>query len=320
VIEEAPVYTSAPVTSLASKINSGDVIWSEQDGVQNWGLDRIDQIDLPLDGVYWYPESAGEGVNIYVIDTGINIDHEDFEGRARWGKTFLGTSNSTIDNIGHGTMVASMAAGKKYGVAKKANLIAVKILDAMGKGTNIDTMRALQWVWEQHESSTNKKTIINMSLGGETDDALNDMVERIVSQGIVVVTAAGNGNASGIPQDACIDSPGSAKGVINVGATDKYDRIAKFSNYGKCVTLFAPGVRLAGAAHNSKTSITVRSGTSFAAPLVTGVIAILLGEEGPMDPREVYKRIGAAAIPNKIRGLDRLSPNLLLRSVPITQS
>jgi subtilisin family serine protease len=312
VIEEAPVYAAARITGLSTTLNSSKVVWAEQAGVRNWGLDRIDQVELPLDGVYWYPESGGEDVNIYVIDTGINVDHEDFEGRARWGKTFLGTSTSTVDDAGHGTMVASMAAGKKYGVAKKANLIAVKILDATGQGTNIDSMRALQWVWEQHESSTNKKTVINMSLGGQADDPLNEVVERIVARGIPVITAAGNGDASGYPLDACSTSPGSAKGVINVGATDRQDRVASFSNYGKCVTLFAPGVQLMGAAHDSKTGTAVYSGTSFAAPLVSGAVAILIGESGPMSPDEVYQRIKAAAIPDRIRGLDRLSPNLLL--------
>ncbi|RKP05270.1 peptidase S8/S53 domain-containing protein, partial [Thamnocephalis sphaerospora] len=198
----------------------------------NWGLDRIDQVSLPLDGKYWYPESAGAGVNVYIVDTGINVNHVDFGGRAKWGRSFIEPTNSLTDDQGHGTMVASLVGGATYGVAKNATLIAVKVLDTLGMGTNVAAIKGLHWIWQQHRNSDNKRTVVNMSLGGMYDPMMNRFVETLIKDGATVVAGAGNGY-NGQPQDACSVSPGSAKGIINVGATDKQDRSASFSNYGK---------------------------------------------------------------------------------------
>ncbi|CAJ0838891.1 19618_t:CDS:2, partial [Entrophospora sp. SA101] len=209
----------------------------------NINLDRIDQRKLPLDKKFRFPASQGSGVNVYIVDTGINVKHQEIIGRARHGGSFC-PNCPAIDDHGHGTHVAALVGGKTFGVARKSNLIAVKVLNSLGSGTTAGVLSGLTFVLNQHKSSSNKKTVVNMSLGGPLSQALNAAVEALTKAGIHVVVAAGNSNT-----DACSKSPSSVPSAITVGATDlvkvlgviTLDKVASFSNFGKCVDIFAPG-------------------------------------------------------------------------------
>ena len=223
-----------------------------------WGLDRIDS-HTGLNGKYVYPENAGEGVTVYVVDTGTTVQHIEFEGRASWG--FDSTGEGFVDTVGHGTHVAATIAGKSFGVAKKATIIAVKTLTLRG-GTEETVIKGLQWVVNDFKTRKTK-AIINMSLGGRFSKVLNDAVEAVVSSGVHVIVAAGNDN-----KDACGYSPASASTVVTVGATDKKDFKASFSNWGKCIDLHAPGVDILSAWKGNGNRTNTISGTSMSAPHV----------------------------------------------------
>ncbi|ORX98654.1 subtilisin-like protein, partial [Basidiobolus meristosporus CBS 931.73] len=279
----------------------------------SWGLDRLDQRQLPLDKRYTHIDSGGAGVDVYIIDTGIYTEHEDFEGRAHWGTSVVNGSSS--DGNGHGTFVAGIIGGKKYGVAKKVKLHAVKVLDSNGGGSTSSLIKGLQYVYEEHQKKENKRTIINMSLGSSYSRLVNDIVGEVIQAGIVVVAAAGNGNESGIGIDACGVSPASARGVITAGATRSDDQIAIFSNFGRCVTLFAPGQQVTSDFIGSSSANNSFSGTSFSSPYTAGVAALILGNsEEVLSPSEVQHRLVTLATKNIVKGLPFGSPDLLLYS------
>ncbi|KAI8048025.1 peptidase S8/S53 domain-containing protein [Syncephalis plumigaleata] len=298
---------------LSAAISSG----TAEDNPPSWGLDRIDQRKLPLDKEYAYPKSAGDGVNVYVVDTGINVNHEDIKGRATWGAVFgAGKNDPQVDDIGHGTFVAGVIAGKRFGVAKKAKVISVKVYRKKGDQTTSDVVNGLKWVLQQHQSSSNKKTIVNMSSGAPYDQVLNNAVEQLTAAGITVVTSAGNSGEQNVPFDSCNHSPSSAASVISVGATDKDDKVASYSNTGRCVTLFAPGTDVVSISNDLNIKTTTNGGTSFSTPYVTGVAALLLGEKGAMSPADVKKALVNAATKNVIKGFKSgdSAPNLMLYS------
>jgi subtilisin family serine protease len=271
-------------------------------------LDRIDQARLPLNGKYNYPRAAGSGVNVYIVDTGINIQNLDFEGRATHGGSFcVGCLNT--DDHGHGTNVAGIVGGKIFGVAKKVKLIAIKVFDASGQGFTSDIMAGLSFIAKEHIKSTNKNTVINMSLGGVFNNIFNAAVDSLTSMGIHVVAAAGN-NAG----DACLLSPASAVTAIAVGATDpSTDRIASFSNKGKCVNIFAPGVNIISDGIGSNTDISVQSGTSQATPHVSGTVALIIALSGNRTPAQMKIDINKLSTKNVVIGLDSVTPNRFLR-------
>ncbi|KND03973.1 uncharacterized protein SPPG_01423 [Spizellomyces punctatus DAOM BR117] len=253
-----------------------------------WGLDRIDQRAYPLDGRYQsYPDSGGEGVDIYIVDTGINIKHKDFEGRAVWGTTTRSDNAPDFDDNGHGSHVAGIAGSKTYGVAKKARLIAVKALDADGHGPYSELIEGLQWVARNAPPTGNKSIVNSLSIQGEVSQALNGAVTGLLDLGIHVVSASGNRG-----QDACGFSPAEITtntSAISVGAVDDSDTEPAFSNYGDCVSIMGPGVRILSVDADSNDGTRVMSGTSMAAPHVSGVLAILLagatdGNGIPTDP------------------------------------
>ncbi|CAG8619156.1 9840_t:CDS:2, partial [Cetraspora pellucida] len=295
-----------------------------QDFVQSWGLDRIDQRSPLLSKTYSYPESAGYGVDVYVVDTGIDIDHPEFEGRASWGITTT-KRNTDKDENGHGTFVAGIIGGKTYGVAKRTNLIAVKSLDDEGTGSIKSVLYGLQYVIQSHLAKGGKgKTVANLSLGSEYNRAVNLAVSELVKHGIIITAAAGNG-LEGKGVDACHVSPASARTAITVGSTTQTDHISRFSNYGECVNLFAPGQGILSSYPFSQNGTSIKSGTSFACPYVAGVVSLILSELKPQqisllsikssNARSIYilDLLEKLATKNVINGLNgTLSPNMLI--------
>lgn len=248
-----------------------------------WGLSRVSQRERPaLLDRYVYPESAGKGVDVYIIDTGINIEHEEFEGRARWGKT-IPLFDMDIDGNGHGTHCAGTIGGKTFGLAKKANLYAVKVLRTNGFGTNADVIKGVEWVIREgkRRARTGRKAVANMSLGGGRSISLERVVNRAVASGIHFAVAAGNDN-----EDACNYSPAAAKGPVTVGASTRADDMAFFSNHGSCVDIFAPGLDILSTWIGAKNATNTISGTSMASPHVAGVMALYLAERD-LTPEEL---------------------------------
>ncbi len=228
-----------------------------------WGLDRIDQ-RRARDGSYSYLTS-GAGVRVFSIDTGVRVRHGEFGGRARNGWDFVDGDSVAQDCNGHGTHVAATIAGRTHGVAKGSDLVALRVLDCEGAGWESDFISALQWVLEHHPSGP---SVVNISAGGDPSPEMDAAVQSVVAAGVSVVVAAGNED-----QDACDVSPARAANAITVGATEKSDRRAGYSNFGSCVDLFAPGSQITSAGIASDTATQVLSGTSMATPHVTGAVA-----------------------------------------------
>lgn len=270
-----------------------DATFSLQEFVQtnppSWGLDRIDQRS-GTDGTYKFPTASGEGVTIYLMDSGINENHTDIAGRVKIGKTVVGDPNDSSDPHGHGTFVAGVCCGTKYGVAKKAEIVSVKTLDSDGNGQLSDVLVGLQWIVQQHTSRPNAKSIVNLSLGALYSQATNDAVEEAMSLGIHFSIAAGN-----YGEDACKYSPGSTPGAITVGAIDRDDSVSYYSNFGKCVDIFAPGTNIVSIWPTSNTATHTLTGTSMAAPHVAGTMAIFLSQANYTPPQlgSYLKRISS---------------------------
>ena len=289
--------------------NDPDVALVEEDGVvhanatQNsatWGLDRIDQINLPLDNTYSYT-NAGAGVTAYIIDTGIHITHQEFGSRASWGTNITGDRKNDDCN-GHGTHVAGTVGGATYGVAKGVNLVAVKVLGCTGSGSTSGVIAGIDWV------TNNKKpnSVANMSLGGGYSAALNNAVTNSINAGVVYAVAAGNSNA-----DACLESPSSTPTAITVGATESTDARASYSNYGSCLDIFAPGTGITSSWYTSNTATNTISGTSMATPHVVGAAALYLSAYPGSTPAQVTS--GLLQIANNNLVSNPLgSPNKLL--------
>lgn len=233
-----------------------------------WNLVRIDQRAGDLDGIYNYSPAAGRGVTVYVVDTGIQVDNVDFGSRASFGANFVDRTNT--DCNGHGTHVAGTVAGTKYGVAKLATLVGVKVLNCQGSGTSAGVIEGINWVAQNHVAD---RSVANMSLGGGKSQATNDATQALVQSGVFVSAAAGNEN-----RDACTVSPASAPRAFTVAASDSADRKATFSNWGPCVEAYAPGVSITSDWIGSRTAINTINGTSMAAPAVAGVAALYLSE------------------------------------------
>ncbi|KAK5112770.1 hypothetical protein LTR62_003868 [Meristemomyces frigidus] len=255
-----------------------------------WGLARIshrDSLSFGNFNKYLYTAEGGEGVDVYVIDTGTNVDHVDFEGRASWGKT-IPSGDEDKDGNGHGTHCSGTVAGKKYGVAKKAHVKAVKVLRSNGSGSMSDVVKGVEYAAVQHSEQVSiakkgkrkgfKGSAANMSLGGGKSAILDQAVNAAVDAGIHFAVAAGNDNA-----DSCNYSPAAADKAVTVGASTLADERAYFSNFGKCNDIFAPGLNIQSTWIGSKYAVNTISGTSMASPHIAGLLAYLLSLQPAKD-------------------------------------
>ncbi|MCB5166897.1 S8 family peptidase [Streptomyces bambusae] len=269
----------------------------------SWGLDRIDQKALPLNSSYTYPDKAGEGVTAYVIDTGVRISHSDFGGRASNGYDAIDNDNTAQDGHGHGTHVAGTVAGGAYGVAKKAKIVGVRVLDNSGSGTTEQVVAGIDWVTQ----NAVKPAVANMSLGGGADSALDTAVRNSIASGITYAVAAGNESTN-----ASTKSPARVTEAITVGATTSSDAKASYSNYGTVLDLFAPGSSITSGWNSSDSATNTISGTSMASPHVAGAAAVYLSQNPASTPAQVSTALVNAATPNVVGSPGTGSPNRLL--------
>lgn len=292
-----------------------------------WGLARVSHrktLSFGTYNKYLYAGDGGEGVDAYVIDTGTNTDHVDFEGRAHWGKT-IPNGDADVDGNGHGTHCSGTIAGKKYGVAKKAKVYAVKVLRSNGSGTMADVIAGVDYAATSHLEQVQaakdgkrkgfKGSVANMSLGGGKTKMLDDAVNAAVDAGIHFAVAAGNDNA-----DACNYSPAAAENALTVGASAIDDSRAYFSNYGKCTDIFAPGLSIQSTWIGSKTAVNTISGTSMASPHICGLLAYYLSLQPASDseyslasitPKELKSQMISIATVGALTDIPSGTPNLL---------
>jgi subtilisin family serine protease len=267
----------------------------------NWGLARISEKKLGSLKTYHYISGGGGGVTSYIIDTGIRTTHSQFSGgRAVWGYNAVDSQNT--DCNGHGTHVASSVAGNTVGVAKSARVVAVKVLNCAGSGSNSGVISGIEWVQKNKVDPANA----NLSLGGGYSTAVNNAVNALSKDGVVVVVAAGNDNAN-----ACNYSPASATEAVTVGATTSTDTRSSFSNYGTCVNIFGPGSSIYGAWYTSDTAYNTISGTSMASPHVAGLVSLIQGIHGKVDSKQALQYLDSHAVHGALSNVGTGSPNIL---------
>ncbi|HGS5371213.1 TPA: S8 family peptidase [Vibrio cholerae] len=292
-IEQNQIITVNPLISASAN--------AAQDNV-TWGIDRIDQRDLPLNRSYNY-NYDGSGVTAYVIDTGIAFNHPEFGGRAKSGYDFIDNDNDASDCQGHGTHVAGTIGGAQYGVAKNVNLVGVRVLGCDGSGSTEAIARGIDWVAQ----NASGPSVANLSLGGGISQAMDQAVARLVQRGVTAVIAAGNDN-----KDACQVSPAREPSGITVGSTTNNDGRSNFSNWGNCVQIFAPGSDVTSASHKGGT--TTMSGTSMASPHVAGVAALYLQENKNLSPNQIKTLLSDRSTKGKVSDT-RGTTNKLLYSL-----
>lgn len=315
------VYSNA-LKGYAAKIPAGRlqaierdprVAYVEPDGIATttttqtnatWGLDRIDQASLPLNGEYTYT-SAGSNVTSYIIDTGIRKSHTDFGSRVTDGFDAVDGALPADDCNGHGTHVAGTAGGSQYGVAKNTTIVAVRVLDCAGSGYWSWIIAGIDYVTAAHIPGTS--AVANMSLGGGANASADTAIKNSIAKGVTYVVAAGNSSA-----DACKYSPARVAEAITVGATDKTDTKASFSNWGSCIDLFAPGVGITSTWFNSDTDTNTLNGTSMASPHAAGVAAQYLELNPAASPNDVRNALYAQTTKDIVKRSRSINDHLLL--------
>ncbi|CCH33400.1 S8 family serine peptidase [Actinosynnema sp. NPDC047251] len=267
-----------------------------------YGIDRVDQRNLPLDTKYTYNTTASN-VTTYVLDTGVRKTHSEFEGRAQYGYDFVDEDAEAQDCNGHGTHVSGTIGGKTWGVAKKTKLVAVRILGCGGSAPDSDGVEGIEWI----AKNAVKPAVVNGSFTFDTPGIGDDAITRLTAAGVTFVVAAGNSSA-----DACNTGPARNTSVVSVGATDNADNRASFSNYGSCVDIFAPGNNITSASHSNDTGSTNMSGTSMASPHVAGGAALYLAGNPSSTPAQVLKALTDNATSGVVKNPGSGSPNKLL--------
>ncbi|ADD43955.1 S8 family peptidase [Stackebrandtia nassauensis] len=315
-LNKKPLFTyDDALDGFAAKLSAGElsalqhnpnVAMIEEDGVvkvdttqsnATWGIDRIDQRNLPLSTTYTY-NSTGSGVTAYIIDTGIAATHSQFGGRASNVYNSAGGSNS--DCNGHGTHVAGTVGSATYGVAKGVALRGVKVLNCQGSGSWSGVISGMDWVTANHAANS----VANMSLGGAYNASVNAAATRMANAGVFTAVAAGNENTN-----ACNRSPASASNVTTVAASDRTDTKASFSNYGNCVEVYGPGVSITSTWLTGTNTI---SGTSMASPHVAGVGALYKAVNGNVSSATVNSWIASNATSGVIKSNPSGTPNRLV--------
>lgn len=314
---------------LVAFVEKDSRVFASEFDTQNgapWGLSRIshrEPLSLGSFNKYLYDNDAGEGVTSYVIDTGVNIEHKEFDGRAVWGST-IPSGDQDIDGNGHGTHCAGTIGSKNYGVAKKADIVAVKVLRSNGSGTMSDVVKGVEYAANAHAKAVkeNKKgfkgSTANMSLGGGKSPSLDLAVNAAVQAGLHFAVAAGNDNA-----DACNYSPAAADKAVTVGASTLSDTRAYFSNYGKCVDIFGPGLNILSTYIGSNTATATLSGTSMASPHVCGLLTYYLSlqpgsdsefftAKGGVTPAQLKKKIIEYSTKDVLTDIPEGTPNYLI--------
>ncbi|MFE9928867.1 S8 family serine peptidase [Streptomyces sp. NPDC005533] len=278
-----------------------------QEKPPSWGLDRIDQAATAGDQKYTYPDGGGEGVTAYVIDTGVRISHKDFGGRAAHGFDAIDNDDSADDGNGHGTHVAGTIAGTAHGVAKKAKVVAVRVLDDNGSGTTEQVVAGIDWVTKNHSGPS----VANMSLGGGADEALDAAVKRAIASGVTFAVAAGNESS-----DAGQGSPSRVPEALTVASSTEDDQQSDFSNFGSVVDLYAPGSEITSAWKDSDTAVKTISGTSMATPHVVGAAALYLAAHPSATPADTAAALTGAATKGAIKNPSSGTANKLLKVAP----
>ncbi|MFB6628972.1 S8 family peptidase [Streptomyces sp. NPDC056362] len=305
-VQEAKRLAADPAVGTVVQ-NKRFSINETQEKPPSWGLDRIDQTETAGDDKYNYPDGGGEGVTAYVIDTGVRISHQDFGGRAAHGFDAVDNDDSADDGNGHGTHVAGTIAGTAHGVAKKAKIVAVRVLDDNGSGTTEQVVAGIDWVTKNHTGPS----VANMSLGGGADEALDAAVQRAIASGVTFAVAAGNETA-----DAGQGSPSRVPEAITVASSTKDDEQSDFSNFGAVVDLYAPGSDITSDWNDSDTGTKTISGTSMATPHVTGAAALYLAGHPTATPAETATALTGAATPDAIKNASSGTANKLLKVTP----
>ncbi|KAG9047546.1 subtilisin-like serine protease [Tulasnella sp. UAMH 9824] len=310
---------------VAKLIASKDVAWVEEDAVVRitgtqtnapWGLSRLSSSTaLPANSNvnsltfdYTFNDEAGNGIDVYVIDTGIRVTHTDYEGRAEMIFSLPGLAKT--DDNGHGSHVSGTIAGKTFGVAKKASLFGIKVMDADGSGSTSGIIQGIQ-VAMQAAADSKRPSVINMSIGGAGSRALDSAATAAVNAGMFVVVAAGNDAV-----DAGNDSPARAPAAITVGAANIRDRVSTFSNFGSVVDIFAPGEDIISCGITSDTDVASLSGTSMATPHIAGLVALLASQQPDITPAGMTQLLKSMGTTGALRGIpSRDTINLLAQNL-----